>query len=56
VLADKVKGLENLIKKGTLAGAEREAELHNLKSAVAKIPKEVWDMHTKKEGVKSLER
>ena len=44
---EKVKELENSTKKDFMARATKDAELHNLKNAVAKIPKEVWDSYTK---------
>ena len=45
-LEDKVAELENSTKEKFLERAKRDAELHNLKADVAKIPADVWNMYT----------
>ena len=45
-LQDKITELENSTKEDFLERAKRDAELGNLKNDVAKIPKDIWDMHT----------
>ena len=44
-LEEKVTELENGAKEKFLERAMRDAELHNLKNDVSKIPKEVWNMY-----------
>ena len=46
-LQDKIAELENGTKQDFLERAKRDAELHNLKNDVAKIPKDIWDVYTK---------
>ena len=40
----------------TLERAGDKAELHNLKNAVARIPKDVWNMYTNPQQSKSINR
>jgi len=44
---EKVKALEISTKKDFMERATQEAELYNLKNAVARIPQEVWNAYTK---------
>ena len=46
VLDDKVSELDNSTKEKFLERATKDAELHNLKNDVAKIPADVWKMYT----------
>jgi hypothetical protein len=49
-LVGRVKELEGVKMKDAMAGAARDAELHNLKNVVARIPQDVWDMYTKQKA------
>jgi predicted nucleic acid-binding Zn-ribbon protein len=46
-LENKVVELESSTKQDFIAIAARDAELHNLKNAVARIPQDVWNTYTK---------
>jgi predicted nucleic acid-binding Zn-ribbon protein len=45
-LENKYTELENSTKENFMERATRDAELHNLKNAVAKIPADVWNRYT----------
>ena len=50
-LQDKITELENGTKQDFLERAKRDAELHNLKNDVAKIPKDIWDAYVKSKSL-----
>ena len=43
----KVEELENSTKQDFMERATKDAELYNLKNAVAKIPQDIWNSYTK---------
>jgi predicted nucleic acid-binding Zn-ribbon protein len=46
----KYNDLENSTKENFMERATRDAELYNLKNDVAKIPRDIWDMHTRRKS------
>ncbi|MCL2055980.1 MAG: plasmid recombination protein [Oscillospiraceae bacterium] len=51
---EKVKGLERRKMDETLERAGDKADLHNLRNAIARIPKDIWDMYTRPQRSNSI--